>query len=82
LQGGGDSFPTPDIHSLTIHSPIMEPKKRTVNLPLFRKARVKESHSSRGLEILFPSQSYGEFQKIPGVGTFILLGNHTISPIL
>ena len=63
LWEGGDSSPTSDTHSLTIQSHIMEPKKRTVNLPLFRKAELRNPTPPGGWQLFIP-RACGQFQKI------------------
>ena len=83
LWEGGDSSPTSDTHSLTIQSRIMEPKKRTVNLPLFRKAELRNPTPPGGWQLFIP-RACGQFQKILWVQQFYPynLGIHTMSPIL
>lgn len=55
LYEGSDSSSTSDIHSLTIHSHFMELKKRTVNLPLFRKAELGNPTGLEGLDNSTPT---------------------------
>lgn len=70
LWEDGDGSPISDIHSLTIQSHIMEPKKGTVNLPLFRKAELRNPTHLEGWITLFSPWSYSKLQEILWVGHF------------